>query len=227
MDWSGDELACLLESAVEAAGVSEDASVAEPESNVFRRCGDVWQIEFGQASFQLRHLKGLDYIAQLIAARGRSLDVLVLCAEPEMVRSGAEVVDESGLAVSEGRDLDAHGRDSIMDRQAMRDAAAELERVDEQIATAEAAGDGARVAELRDEEEQLRAQIDSAQGLFGRVRSFPDSRTRKRTAVKNAIDRALKKIVEHSPELYGHFRNSIDTGLECRYQPERLVEWEL
>jgi hypothetical protein len=74
-------------------------------------------------------------------------------------------------------------------------------------------------AEARAERDWLVAQLASAAGFGGRVRSFPDQGERARVAVGKAIRRALARITEADPVLGDHLRQTVHTGVRCSYWP--------
>jgi hypothetical protein len=72
---------------------------------------------------------------------------------------------------------------------------------------------GQRASRARRPRRPTRAAI----GLGGRSRSFPADDERARSGVTKAIRRALDEITAASPALGAHFRETIVTGLSCRY----------
>ena len=72
---------------------------------------------------------------------------------------------------------------------------------------------------LRAERDWLVAQLGSAAGFSGRVRSFPDQGERARVPVGKAIRRALARISETDPVLGEHLRQAVHTGIRCSYWP--------
>ena len=71
----------------------------------------------------------------------------------------------------------------------------------------------------RGEREWLAAQLASAAGLSGRVRSFPDDAERARVAVGKAVRRALVRIEEADAVVGAHLRQTVRTGARCSYWP--------
>ena len=71
----------------------------------------------------------------------------------------------------------------------------------------------------RAEREWLSAQLASAAGLSGRIRSFPDDAERARVAVGKAIRRALVRIEEGDAVVGEHLRQAVHTGARCSYWP--------
>ena len=64
--------------------------MAEPNPNVLRREGDYWSLSFEGHTVALRDLKGLHYLARLLAHPGREFHVLDLVAggvlQPQTLR---------------------------------------------------------------------------------------------------------------------------------------------
>lgn len=42
-----------------------------------------------------------------------------------------------------------------------------------------------------------------------------------------AIKKAINKIIDCYPQLAIHLKNSIETGFECIYKPEKRLDWKL
>ena len=88
--------------------------------------------------------------------------------------------------------------------------------------------------DLEEENAQLRAELDalvdeleSATGLGGRPRHFPDQGERARTAARKAIKRAIDAVDDVEPALADLLRTTISTGAACAYHPDpdRPVVW--
>jgi hypothetical protein len=77
---------------------------------------------------------------------------------------------------------------------------------------------------LRAERDWLVAQLGSAAGFSGRVRSFPDQGERARVAVGKAIRRAMARISEADPILGERLRQAVHTGIRCSYWPGRALK---
>ena len=115
-----------------------------------------------------------------------------------------------------GEVLDARARDAYRRR---------LEELEDDLAEAEQASDGAAVDRARIEKEFLVAELAAAYGLSGRVRRAGDPAERARTTVTWRIREAIKRIEEAHPDLGRHLRASVRTGTFCSYSPEQPQSW--
>jgi tetratricopeptide (TPR) repeat protein len=177
---------------VRAADWSAAAEALLPA--VLRRTSSGWSVHIGQSGFTLPDLVGVRYLSVLLARP--SVDVPVL----DLV--GAGVVD---------------GRQEVLDSAAVEAYRRRLRDLDVALLSASET-DGER---LRTEKDALVAELTRAVGLGGRIRGFPDSPERARTAVRKAIKRALDVITEEDPVVGQELRDAVTTGLVCRYTPGR------
>jgi hypothetical protein len=140
----------------------------------------------------------------------------VLIANPRREIPAAELV--AGVAALSGQ---AGGGEPqpVLDARALADYRRRAGQLDAEIAAFEAAGHADQAGRARAEREWLSAQLGSATGLGGRVRSFPDEPERARVAVGKAIRRALVRIAEADPVLGQHLRQCVHTGARCSYWP--------
>jgi hypothetical protein len=77
------------------------------------------------------------------------------------------------------------------------------------------------------ERDFLIAELSSAVGLGGRLRSVGSDTERARTAVARSIRYSLAQLGRFHPMLAGHLERSIETGTYCRYvdDPVRAIIW--
>jgi tetratricopeptide (TPR) repeat protein len=191
-------------------------------SNVFRREGDYWTVTFDGHTVRLRDVKGMRYLARLLADPGRERHVLDLVAA------------EAG-----GRDGDSHAdappRSALGDAGAMLDARAKeayrrrLAEIDDDIDQAHALGDDERAAQADIERDVLVQELARAFGLGGRERRAGSASERARAGVTRAVRQAMARIAEHHPALGEHLGRTIRTGTYCAYAPDPRVPagWEL
>jgi hypothetical protein len=102
----------------------------------------------------------------------------------------------------------------VLDQAAITEYRNRLKRLDAELDQREPVDEEARA-----ERDWLVAQLASAAGFGGRVRSFPDQGERARVAVGKAIRRALARITEADPILGDHLRQTVHTGVRCSYWP--------
>lgn len=188
-----------LGTTAETATVPVASAAPQATPAHIEREGDYWTIQHGGRTVRLKHIRGLSYLATLLAEPGRTFHV-------------TELAGVDGSAGSEGLGplLDGRAKESYRRRlQALR------ERQEE----AEAAQDFATAAIAREEIEQLAEQLAAAVGLGGRDRPVAAGTERVRIAVTKAIRTAERRIADHDPELGRYLELTVRTGAFCSYTP--------
>ncbi len=145
-------------------------------------------------SVQVRDLKGMRYLAALLAHPGEELSVVSL--------AGAE-----GTRSDENRSLIEQRLDTLR----------------EEIDEAARWNDLERGARARREREELAIELAATLGLGGRDRGTGTPVTRARYSVSKAIRNAVRRIASEHAVLGRHLETTVRTGLYCRYQPDPLV----
>jgi hypothetical protein len=169
-----------------------------PTRRVMRRDGDSWVIDFDGETARLRSSKGLEHIVTVLSA-----------AEPVHVldlMSGERRREVDGDA---GPVLDDDAKDAYRRR---------AEDLMETIREAEANGDPHRASVAQAELDLLTDELSKAVGLGGRDRRVASAAERARSAVKQAIRRAVKAIAAVHPAAGAHLDESLDTGMTCGYR---------
>jgi tetratricopeptide (TPR) repeat protein len=183
--------------------------------NVFRREGDYWSVSFEGHTIRVRDLKGMRYLARLLADPGREYHVLDLVAaetgsDAQGASSHAAGLPRSALGDA-GESLDAQAKDAYRRR---------LAEIDDDIEQARAIGDAERAAQADAERDFLVQELARAFGLGGRGRRAASASERARAAVTRAVRQAMTRIAEHHPQLGQHLSRTIRTGTYCAYVPD-------
>jgi tetratricopeptide (TPR) repeat protein len=184
-------------------------------ANVFRREGDFWSVIFAGQLVRVRDLKGMRYLARLLADPGREFHVLDLVA----AEAGRDAPVDSGRTTDlphstlgdAGEILDAQAKDAYRRR---------LAEIDDDITEAHANGDAERAAQSDTERDFLLQELASAFGLGGRGRRAASASERARAGVTRAIRQAITRIRGHHPQLGEHLDRTIRTGTYCTYGPD-------
>jgi tetratricopeptide (TPR) repeat protein len=217
---------------IETRRAPDDAGDAEPDAgpeqlpvtdvNVFRREGDYWTLVFEGRTTRVRNLKGIRYLARLLADPGREFHVLELVAAESRGLAAAESGRATGLSHAypgdAGEMLDARAKDAYRRR---------LAEIEDDIEQARAFGDDARAAQADAERDFLVREISRAVGLGGRARYAASTSERARVSVTRALRQAMARIKEHHPELAEHLDRTIRTGTHCSYglEPRTPPTW--
>jgi hypothetical protein len=193
---------------------------------LFRREGEYWTVGYGGVTCRLKDMKGLGYIAHLIAHPGHRIHVLDLFAQVggsaaataprvNLQAEDLEVVSDLGDATEV---LDSRARAEY--RQRLSELHAELEE-------AERNNDIGYAERTRNELDSLTDGLRSALGLGGRSRRFTAETERARGTVSKSIRVSLERIARSHQELGAHLSTCIRTGYFCAYLPDpgRQPSW--
>jgi len=213
------------ERAAHANVADEREKAREPEKSgapplhVFRHDGGYWTITFEGRTVMVRDLKGMRYIARLLAEPQREFHVLDLVADEAGVFAPVDIATtEPGLSSSvlgdAGPLLDARAKDAYRRR---------LAEIEEDIEEAQTLGDGARAAQADVERDLLARELSRAVGLGGRDRRAGSASERARASVTRAVRQALTRVREHHESLGTHLHHTIRTGTYCAYEPDPRV----
>jgi hypothetical protein len=175
------------------------------ERAALRRDGDFWLLTFAGESQRLRELKGVHYLAYLLARPNQVCHVLE-------VISGSEEVDFAAWAAVGGAGPLLDTKAKIAYRRRLSELRADLEE-------ARARGDCDRAAMAEEEIEGLARELSRAVGLRGRDRQAGDSTERARVNVVRRINAVVEQVMQTSPTLGIHLRQAIRTGMFCTYLP--------
>ena len=194
------------------------------EENVFRREGDYWAVAFQGHTTRLRDLKGVRYLARLLAHPGRDFHVLDMVAGETGSLVDTDGSGEGGLSIV--ADLDAG---VLLDAQAKAAYRRRLAEIEEDVEEAGAVGDHERAAQGEAERDFLVRELARAVGLGGRDRRAGSASERARASVTRAIRQAMTRLHEHHPGLAEHLGRAIRTGTYCAYLPDPRVPavWKL
>ncbi len=175
---------------------------------VFQRRGKHRMLAFNSEIEITSETNGNWYIEQLLAKP----NVAFRCTQLESLLAG---LAEETSAGSIGE---------VVDMEALKGYHERLQEIEEEIEEATSFNDPARQEKLGDEREAIVKQLQSAQGLGGRVRQQFDAE-RSRKTVCRAISRAIEAIEKVHPELGLHLHKSINLGLEVSYRPDVVIDW--
>ncbi|GAA0371240.1 hypothetical protein GCM10009530_21770 [Microbispora corallina] len=171
------------------------------------RHGRRWHLRFQTLSAYVDHCVGMTYLAVLFANPGQDI-------------GAGELTIGFGTGENAAAARHAHPTShALLDQQALSSYKARLDALHTEIARCDAIGDQQRAVEAHRERDWILAQLRTATGLGGRVRSFPTSDERARIAVGKAIRRALGRVQDANPALGAILIAAVKTGHRCVYTP--------
>jgi tetratricopeptide (TPR) repeat protein len=179
----------------------------------FRREGDYWSLAFEGRIARVKDLKGMHYLARLLADPGREFHALDLIVLESGANAPAESHTEPPYADlgDAGEMLDASAKEAYRRR---------LAEIEEDIQEAQARSDSGRTTQASAERDFLVRELSRAVGLGGRDRRTGSASERARASVTRAIRQAMTRIRKHHPSLGGHLEHAIRTGTYCGYMPD-------
>ena len=193
-------------------------------AGVFRRQGDYWVVGLGTEVVNLAHVRGLEFLAELLRRPGTEVHALELVAgRLPAGRGDAPAARDAGLA-GVGSTVEAG-----LDTAAVRDYRERILELGEELAEAETFHDPGRAERARAEIDFLEAELGRAFGLGGRPRQSGTDPERARVNVTRAIRGAITRVTAHSPRVGEHLAATVHTGLFCVYRPDPLspTRWSL
>ena len=186
--------------------------------NRFRREGDYWTVSFEGHTVRVRDLKGMRYLARLLADPGREYHVLDLVAAETGNPAGVDRSHGAGLPLSAlgdaGPMLDPRAKEAYRRR---------LTEIEDDLEEARSLGDDERAAQADAERDFLVRELAGAFGLGDRERRAASASERARAGVTRAIRQSITRIAEHHGPLGEHLAQAIRTGTYCAYVPDRRV----
>jgi tetratricopeptide (TPR) repeat protein len=202
----------------DSVSVKRDPEADGPRDSdltAFCREGDYWSVVFEGRTVRVRDLKGIRYLARLLASPGRQFHVLDLVAAESGRVGGAERGAAAGLPSTgpgdAGEMLDARAKDAYRRR---------LAEIEDDIEQARALEDAERESQADAERDFLLRELARAVGLGGRDRRAASTSERARVSVTRAVRQAIVRVAEHHPELGEHLDRTIRTGTYCAYVPD-------
>lgn len=189
-------------------------------TNVFRREGEYWTIDYAGRTCRIRDAKGLGYVALLLRHPGEQVHV------SQLISLGGE--DGGGAAppladpsVPVRRGLGDCG--VVLDAQAKTAYRRRLAELDAELEEAQAFHDSGRAARAQRERDLVSDELSAAVGLGGRDRRTGSDVERARINVTRSVARVLERIAESHPELARHLDRCLRTGTFCCYVPDATV----
>jgi len=207
------EAELTADASVDRGGGADDPH--DSDINALCREGDYWSVVFDGRTVRVRDLKGMRYLARLLACPGRELHVLDLVAAESGRVAGTQGSRAAGLPRTgfddAGEMLDAPAKDAYRRR---------LAEIEDDIEQARVLEDTEREAQADAERDFLVRELSRAVGLGGRDRRAASTSERARVSVTRAIRQAMVRVAEHHPELGQHLDRTIRTGTYCAYVPD-------
>ena len=207
---------------------------SESHDAVFRQEGDYWTLAYQGNVCRLKDLKGLHYLAFLLARPGEACHVVALVTAVDRPQGPPATPASHALSAEQWATHHLHveglgDAGTVLDSQAKAAYKRRLDELQADVAEAQSWNDLARATTAQAEIEFLTGELAAAVGLGGRDRRVASSAERARLMVTKAIRAALHKLRDNHPALGHHLATSITTGTYCTYTPDPTtpLSWQL
>jgi hypothetical protein len=209
--------------------ISEAKPLNKEANNIFRKCGDVWEVRFqGGEKFMLNSADtGAKHLHFMLDNQNTSTSVI------EIVRRNSDVYCEyneyellntNGYTVS---DFPITGNCDIADEKAVRDYWLKSQSLLTEMENAKASNNNVAFSQLREEMEKIKHGIEEAISPIGQKKKFNDPMKNITDAFRSSVNFAIDKIGIHDSQLGNHFRKAIRYGQTPGYFPSEPISWEL
>ncbi len=204
-------------------------SIQTDSSNILRREGEVWTIEWNGKTSRLKDSKGLGYLAHLIRYPGQEFHVLDLVSPGdyageqlgEFSGDGEEATPPRSRGFDEGYRQNAFGdAGEMLDARAKASYKKRVAELREEIAEARRLGQETRAQKAEDESDAITKELARATGLSGRDRRAAAITERARVNITRAIKSTIQRIAASNASMGKHLAKSIRTGTFCSYGPD-------
>lgn len=176
--------------------------------------GDYWTVRAADRAVRIKDMRGLHYLATLVANPGTEFRALDLAAGAPGSRPNSK---EPELSVGSQEGI------AILDEQAKREYRKRIADLEAEIEDADEANDVGRAERARIELDFLVSELSRSLGLGGRDRLSASPMERARLSVTKAIGRVIQRIGKADPELGAYLTQSVRTGRICVYNPPRYL----
>jgi membrane protein implicated in regulation of membrane protease activity len=205
-------------------------TIAEEEKpNIFRKKGDVWEIQYAGISFIEKHSIGLVHIRNLIMNSGNWIHCSELKRISSINREQAKFAPYRKMS-KETLDLENLRTGASMPPEKLVDALTleQIRALQDVLKERKASDDFSSPEERLDQLETLdflEKYLISVTDKKGRPRTILDQEDTDRKAISIAINRSRNNLKNHM-ELYVHFKSFIQAeGNSFRYLPDRPIDW--
>ena len=191
---------------------------------VCQQAGDYWTLAYHGTVCHLKDMKGLHYLAYLLARPGEACHVTTLVMaidQPQMpITTAASHLSTDPFATAHVRVGGLGDAGVVLDAHAKAAYKRRLDELQVELDEAEHRHDIVRGTSIQAEIDFLTAELTAAVGLGGRDRRTASGTERARLMVTKALKAALQKIHDNHPTLHHHLSTSVTTGTFCTYTPD-------
>ncbi|MBU8934893.1 MAG: hypothetical protein KOO62_12980 [candidate division Zixibacteria bacterium] len=205
----------------------------------FEKAGDKWVVSFEDGkTFALDDMLGCKYVHYLLGhpdPEGQGIHVLSLVGlvDPPVLAEASRLLsqlNEHNLESMGLRRVHFESPYDLVDKKTISLLLSRRDELDLKLGLDTLVNPEEKM-EAKEELQAVKVYLNASTDIFGRSRKDTNVLNSKRTAVRRAIDRVIKHLVEYDSEgsnaLAMHLMTSIKTGKYVSYTPQSEYEWWL
>lgn len=233
LDFNLDAELGLIKALDLASVVLPRSELEEEPENIFRKCGDAWEIRFqGDEKFLLTSADtGARYLHFMLGRPNTSTQIAEIMrkvsGESENYISGEMLGDGNLTEGYSFGDMPNSNRDNIADDKALRQYREEMSNIAGEIEVARSVGDNITVEQLEQDLQDLTNKVNEVVSPAGQSKTLHNPVRNMVVALRNATNYAIDKIEQHSPPLAQHLGEAIKYGQNPGYFSDHKQGWKV
>jgi hypothetical protein len=209
--------------------IAEAKSSKKEPDNIFRKCGDVWEVRFqGGEKFMLTGVDtGAEYIRYLLERPGERIPVLDIVggfpAEDQALEDEFQDLQD-GYSIGS---LPVGTSGFVSDPRAISEYREKLGNLSDKIEEAMRICDDKEIVRLNDEIHNVRKIVNESVSPVGQIRILKDPIRSAENSFRGAVKRTIRKISNYDKGLYKHLKTFVKCGINPVYEPPENIRWEI
>jgi hypothetical protein len=198
------------------------------EDYIFRNEGDTWAVKYNNELKNIKHTKGMDYIAFLLRNQGQKMHSMKMYqAMSGFIPNVDERLSKASperIESDEGLHVDGKDAFELVDQKDIDSVKNKIKRLEDELNQAMMENDSVRENEISIKLDKLNDYLSKCT-YKGKIRTASDATERMRVSIYMAIKTAKNNIKKHHKELFNHLNKFITTGTSISYSPDSPVSW--
>ncbi len=198
------------------------------EDYIFRNEGATWTVKYNNELKNIKHTKGMDYIAFLLRHQGQKIHSMKMYQamsgfipnvdERRSGTTGKRTLKDEGLQVGDKYTF------PIVDQKTIDAVKNRIDQLKDEREQAMIENDSVRENEISIKLDKLNDYLSKCT-YKGKIRTASDATERMRVSIYMAIKTAKNNIKKHHKELFNHLNKFITTGTFIFYSPDLRESW--
>ena len=202
--------------------------IRDDEDYIFRNEGDTWAVKYNNELKNIKHTKGMDYIAFLLRNQGQKIHSMKMYqAMSGFIQNVDERLSKASperIESDEGLHVDGKDAFELVDQKEIDSVKNKIKQLEDEHPQAMMENDSVRENEISIKLDKLNDYLSKCT-YKGKIRTVSDANERMRQSIYRAINTAKKNIKKHHKKLFKHLDKFLTTGIFNSYSPDTPVSW--